>query len=85
MNDSRRQLRHSAPSVYEVRVQGRIDSQWTKWFDDMTLCTDEIDETLVFTTISGAVVDQAALLGLLQKLYSLGLPICELRQVAPNV
>lgn len=85
MNDSRRQPRSCDPSVYEVRVQGRIDSQWSKWFDDMTVCTAEIDEALVYTTISGAVADQAALLGLLQKLYSLGLPICELRQVGSNV
>lgn len=83
MNDSRRQLRSDATRYYEVRVQGRIGSQWSKWFDDMTVHTNEIDETSMFTTISGAVVDQAALLGLLQKLYSLGLPICELRQVEP--
>jgi hypothetical protein len=65
------------PGRYEIRVQGRLEPRWAAWFDGLTL-TCEGDGT---TTISGPVVDQAALHGVLRKLRDVGLPLLSLRQV----
>lgn len=56
---------------YEIRLQGHLDPRWAAWFDGLTL-TNERDGTSVIT---GPVVDQAALHGLLRKLHDLGLPL----------
>ena len=55
----------------EIRVKGRIDEHWSDWFEDLTITHTDQDETI----LSGAVVDQAALYGLLAKLRDLGLPL----------
>ena len=55
----------------EIRVKGRIDEHWSDWFDDLTITYTDQDETI----LSGTVVDQAALYGLLAKLRDLGLPL----------
>lgn len=65
--------------TYQIRVQGGISERWTHWFEDMTLETRG-DGGQVTTSLTGAVADQAALLGLLQKLYTLSLPLLLVRQ-----
>jgi len=55
----------------EIRVKGQIDERWSGWFEDLAVTHPTQDETL----LSGAVVDQAALYGLLTKLRDLGLPL----------
>jgi hypothetical protein len=71
--------RHS-PGLYEIHVQGHLDSRWGLWFDGMAL-THESDGT---TRIHGPVVDQAALHGLLQKVRDTGLPLVSVTQVEPE-
>ena len=63
--------------VYEIRVRGHLDSNWTEWFDGMTLTPLETGETV----ISGTVVDQAALHGILIKVRDLGLPLLSVVRV----
>ena len=58
------------PGEYEIRVKGHLDPRWAAWFDGMSLTT-ESDGT---TVLSGPVVDQSALHGLLQKVRDVGLP-----------
>ena len=65
---------------YEIRVDGHLGSRWTTWFDGMDL-TREPDGT---TRISGPVVDQAALHGVLQKLRDLGLRLRSLTLLTPD-
>jgi len=65
---------------YEIRVAGRLGTRWAAWFDGLTL-TAQDDGT---TTISGPVVDQAALHGLLQKLRDLGVALLSLTRTAPD-
>jgi hypothetical protein len=60
--------------TYEIQVQGRIGERWAHWFDDMSVSSQGEAHSTV-TTLSATVADQAALLGLLQKLYTLGLPL----------
>ena len=61
----------TAPTRYEIRLNGRLDPRWAAWFDGLTLTSDS-DGT---TALRGVVVDQAALHGLLQRLRDVGLPL----------
>jgi len=56
---------------YEIRLKGHLNARWADWFDGLTL-TRESDGT---TLLSGPIVDQAALYGLLGKVRDLGLPL----------
>jgi len=68
--------------VYQIRVQGQISKRWAHWFEEMTIQTNEgVDATSVLV---GPVADQAALLGLLQKLYTLGMPLLSVRRIEPG-
>ena len=67
---------HTTPGLYEIRVEGRLEPRWATWFDGFAL-TAEADGT---TVISGTVIDQAALHGLLQSLRDLGLPLVSVTQ-----
>jgi hypothetical protein len=55
----------------EIRIRGHIDEHWSDWFENLTITHTEQGETI----LSGLVVDQAALHGLLAKLRDLGLSI----------
>jgi hypothetical protein len=59
---------------YKIRVQGRLSERWHHWFDDMDISIEPGNRSEV-TTLTAAIVDQAALLGILQTLYTLGLPL----------
>ena len=71
---------HNGAGWYEIRVKGHLDSRWTAWFDGLSLINDS-DGT---TVISGPVVDQAALHGLLQKVRDVGIPLLSVAQVDPD-
>jgi hypothetical protein len=60
---------------YQIQVLGRLSQRWGPWFDDMEITVCERERAPAITTLTGSVADQAALLGLLQKLYTLGLPL----------
>ena len=62
---------------YEIRLTGHLDARWTAWFDGLAVSYGS-DGT---TVISGHIVDQAALHGLLQRVRDLGLPLVSVRQV----
>jgi len=58
-------------TVYQIRVKGHLGSQWTDWFGGLTVTLEDDGETL----LTGPVVDQAALHGLLKKVRDLGMPL----------
>ena len=60
-----------APLVYQIRVAGHLGTQWTAWFDGLTITLTTNGDTL----LTGPVVDQAALYGLLKKVRDLGMPL----------
>jgi hypothetical protein len=68
---------HTGTRHYEIRVQGHLGARWRAWFDGLGL-TDEDDGT---TVIRGAVADQAALHGVLQKLRDVGIPLLSVSQL----
>ena len=59
------------PTMYQIKVQGNLEPKWSDWFDGFTLETQMQGETL----LTGTIVDQAALHGVLAKLRDLSLPI----------
>ena len=59
---------------YKIQVQGRFSQRWRHWFDDTDISI-EAGSLSEVTTLTAVIVDQAALLGILQKLYTLGLPL----------
>ena len=71
--------RHEA-GQYEIRLQGHLEPRWAAWFEGMTLSREAEGITL----IRGAVVDQAALHGLLQKVRDVGLPLVSVRNVTTD-
>ena len=74
-SDTRRE-----PVQYELRIKGHLEARWAAWFGGLSL-TQESDGT---TVIRGAVIDQAALHGLLSKVRDLGLPLIAVTQVDPK-
>jgi hypothetical protein len=71
---------HHEPRLYEIRLKGHLDARWTDWFEGLSL-THASDGT---TMLSGPVVDQAALYGVLRKVRDLGLPLVSVIQVEPK-
>lgn len=57
--------------IYRIRVKGHLGREWTDWFEGLTITLEENGTTL----LTGPVVDQAALHGLLKKVRDLGLPL----------
>jgi hypothetical protein len=68
------------PTVYQIRLKGQLDSQWTDWFEGLTITLDDNGDTL----LTGPVVDQAALHGLLKKVRDLGMPLVSVSPVDPR-
>jgi hypothetical protein len=59
------------PTIYQIRIKGQLDSQWTDWFAGLTITLEDNGDTL----LTGRVIDQAALHGLLKKVRDLGMPL----------
>jgi hypothetical protein len=68
----------SAPAVYAIRLQGHLDGRWAAgWFGGLTITLEADGSTL----LTGLVVDQAALHGLLKKVRDLGMPLLSVNRV----
>lgn len=68
------------PVWYQIRLQGHLDPQWAEWFDGLTITLAPNGVTL----LTGPVVDQAALHGLLKKVRDLGMPLLSVMRVNPG-
>jgi hypothetical protein len=68
------------PMVYQIRIKGHLGRQWTNWFGGLTITLEDNGETL----LTGSVVDQAALHGLLKKVRDLGMPLVSVSPVKPG-
>lgn len=66
--------------VYQIRIKGHLGREWTDWFAGLTITLDANGDTL----LTGPVVDQAALHGLLRTVRDLGMPLLAVNRVEPG-
>ena len=66
------------PAVYQIRIKGHLGRQWTDWFGGLAITVENGD-----TLLTGSVVDQAALHGVLKKVRDLGMPLLSVNRVKP--
>ncbi len=76
-NEPNPQTEPTQPFIYQIRVQGHLGTQWTDWFGGLTITEDGNGDTL----LTGPVVDQPALYGLLRQVRDLGLTLISLNRV----
>jgi hypothetical protein len=69
------------PAIYQLRLQGRLGAQWSDWFEGMAISLAENGDTLV----TGPVLDQATLYGLLRKVRDLGIPLLAVNCIKPGL
>jgi hypothetical protein len=70
----------SQPLVYQIRIKGHLDRKWRDWFEGLSITLEDNGDTL----ITGPVVDQAALHGLVKKVRDLGLPLISVNRLDPG-
>jgi hypothetical protein len=68
------------PVVYQIRLKGHLGSHWIDWFEGLTITLEEDGDTL----LTGPVVDQAALHGLLKRVRDLGMPLVSVSPLEPG-
>jgi hypothetical protein len=66
-----------APQIYQIHVNGQLDERWNRWFDGLTITTNVCGETI----ITGSMLDQAALHGILNRIRDLGLDLISVRRL----
>lgn len=71
---------HYKPGLYKIRIRGHLDSRWAYRFEDMTITLKDNGDTL----LTGSIVDQAALFGLLKKVRDTGMTLLSVNRVEPG-
>jgi hypothetical protein len=69
--------------TYQITVEGKIDASWSDWLGGMQLVSRKEADDMIVTTLSGVLTDQAALRGLLIRLWDLNLVVRAVQQVDP--
>lgn len=72
--------KHKQHQCYEIRIKGHLDDRWSEWFEGLTITLEEDGNTL----LTGPVIDQAALHGLLKKVRDLGMPLLSVCPLDPG-
>ena len=63
---------------YEIRVEGHLSQRWSEWFEELAVCSTAGGDTV----LTGAISDQSALFGLLNKIHGLNLTLISVRRLA---
>lgn len=71
---------HQRPGFYEIRIKGHLADRWSGWFEGLTITLQDNGDSL----LTGPVVDQAALHGLLRKVRDTGLPLISVIRLQPE-
>ncbi len=75
MKEVKQKFTLDQPATYQIKVPGHLDESWSEWAGGMTITVESESDGPPVTILTGVVADQAALQGLLRRLYSLGLPL----------
>ena len=75
-----RKLTLDRPTTYQIRVPGELDESWIDWIQGMAIAVESEGQGPPVTVLTGT-VDQAALHGVLRRLYSLGLPLISVHRI----
>jgi len=68
------------PVIYQIRIKGHLGHQWSDWFEGLSITLEEDGDT----RLTGPVIDQAALHGLLKKVRDLGMPLVSVCLMEPD-
>jgi hypothetical protein len=79
-NEINSEIDQGQPMVYQIRIKGHLGREWTDWFGGLTITALDKGETL----LTGPVVDQDALYGLLRKVRDVGMPLLSVIRVTPG-
>ena len=79
-NDINSEMDPSQPIDYQITIKGHLGREWTDWFGGLTITALDNGDTL----LTGPVVDQAALYGLLRKVRDVGMPLISVIEVQFN-
>lgn len=66
--------------IYEIRVGGHLSDEWVNWFEGLTITLEDNGNTL----LTGRIVDQAELYGVLRRIRDLGLPLISVNRIETN-
>ena len=80
-NDVNSDNRPGQPTAYQIRIKGHLGPEWTKWFGGLCITLGDNGDTL----LTGPVIDQAALHGLLRTVRDLGTPLVSVRPVQEDL
>ena len=80
MKEAKQRLTLDRPATYQIKVPGYLGESWSDWAGGMTITVESEGGGPPITTLTGT-LDQAALHGLLRRLYSLGLPLISVNRV----
>ena len=72
---------HERLEVYQIVIKGHLDSEWSEWFEGLNIIKVDNGETI----LSGPIIDQTALHGVLIKIRDLGLPLLSLTRIDPDI
>lgn len=73
-----------SPQYYQIIVEGKIPESWSDWLGGVQLVSQKEDNEMIITTLSGPIPDQAALRGLLNRLWDLNLVLRAVQPVNPS-
>jgi hypothetical protein len=78
------EFQREGPAEYQIQVLGRLTERWSGWFEGMDISA-ELQNDRTVTIMTGSIVDQAALFGLLNRIRDLGLPLLLVRRIQPEM
>lgn len=68
-------------TIYQIRVEGRLDDRWAEWFSGLEITVERINDSPTITTLIGPIPDQAALRGILNRAWDLNLKLVSVNQL----
>jgi hypothetical protein len=77
----RKRIHQDQPGFYQIQVDGQIGRPRYAWFDNLLINIGDKSDAQAITTLSGELADQAALMGTLHKLYTLGFTLLSVRRM----